>query len=94
MRVFAQPLRARVFHLRTQNGDHEVDLIVERADHRVLAIEVKLATAAKPADAKHLNWLAAQLGDTLIDRVIINTGPFAYRMKDGTAVVPLGLLGP
>lgn len=94
VRVFAAPTRARVFHLRTRNGEHEIDLIVERPDHRVLAIEVKLASAVDPRDSKHLNWLERQIGDRLIDKVIINTGPFAHRLPDGTAVVPLGLLGP
>jgi len=93
VRVLAQPLEAKVFHLRTQRGEHEVDIIVERPDHKVLAIEVKLASAADNNDAKHLNWLQTQIGTELLDRVIINTGPFAYRQVDGTAVVPLGLLG-
>jgi uncharacterized protein len=29
----------------------------------------------------------------LIDAVVVNTGPEAYRRKDGVAVVPLALLG-
>src|SRR5690606_38391371 len=32
VRTYAQAAEARVYHLRTRNGDHEVDLIVERAD--------------------------------------------------------------
>jgi predicted AAA+ superfamily ATPase len=94
VRVFAEPVSGRVSHLRTSDGDHEIDLIVERDDHRVLAIEVKLSGAARPADAKHLSWLADRIGDRLIDRVVINTGQFAHRLPDGTAVVPLALLGP
>jgi hypothetical protein len=43
---------------------------------------------------QHLNWLEAQLGDDLLDKVIITTGKEAYRRKDGIAVVPAGLLGP
>ena len=30
----------------------------------------------------------------VLDRVIVTTGPEAYRRKDGIAVVPLALLGP
>ena len=83
----------RVSHLRTRNGDHEIDLIVERDDNKVLAVEVKLAGAVTSRDATHLNWLSRQIGDNLVDKVIINTGPFAHRLPDGTAVVPLALLG-
>jgi len=94
LRVLAQPLRASVCHLRTQRGEHEIDIIVERPDHKVLAIEVKLTSAPSVADARHLNWLQSQVGDLLVDKVIICTGEYAYRQEDGTAVIPLGLLGP
>lgn len=80
-------------HLRTQDGRHEVDLIVER-DGAVVAIEVKLATTITDADVKHLLWLREQLGDDLVDAVVISTGPDAYRRRDGIAVVPAVLLGP
>ncbi|MFN8080106.1 MAG: DUF4143 domain-containing protein [Kineosporiaceae bacterium] len=39
VRVAAQAAQARVGHLRTRNGDHEVDLVVEGPDAQVLAIE-------------------------------------------------------
>jgi predicted AAA+ superfamily ATPase len=93
VRVFAQSLDADVSHLRTRNGDHEIDMIVERADHRVLAIEVKLSGTVDSDDTNHLNWLQREIGDRLIDRVVINTGEYAYRTLDGVAVVPLALLG-
>ena len=81
-------------HLRTRNGDHEVDLIVERADHRVVALEVKLAASVEDRDVAHLHWLARQLGTDLLDAVVVTTGEHAYRRADGIAVVPLALLGP
>jgi predicted AAA+ superfamily ATPase len=94
VRVLAEANRAKVFHLRTQGGDHEVDLIVQRADGQVVAIEVKLSSAVRPADVAHLNWLSDRLPHTVIDKVILNTEQRAYRRPDGIAVVPLGLLGP
>jgi hypothetical protein len=30
----------------------------------------------------------------LLDRVIVTTGPGAYRRRDGIAVIPASLLGP
>ena len=94
VRVYAQAADARVGHLRTKNTEHEVDLIVEAGDRSVVAIEVKLADAVRPADVRHLNWLGEKLGPRLVDKVVVNTGSLAYRRPDGVAVVPLALLGP
>jgi predicted AAA+ superfamily ATPase len=94
VRVFAQAAEARVGHLRTHGGEHEVDLIVERGDHRVLAIEVKLAQVVRDEDTRHLRWLQQQLGDGLLDALVVTTGNDAYRRPDGIGVVPAALLGP
>jgi len=94
LRVFAQPVNARVSHLRTRNGDHEIDFIIERSDHKVLAIEAKLTSAPTVADTRHLTWLEGVASDQLIDKVLLTTGPSAYRTREGVAVVPLALLGP
>lgn len=94
VRVYAEAGMARAYHMRLQEGRHEVDIVVEGDDGRVVAIEVKLASAVSEADAKHLRWLKGQLGDQLAAAIIVNTGPRAYRMPDGVAVVPFALLGP
>ena len=94
VRVFAQASEARVRHLRLKGGRREIDLIVERADQRVVAIEVKLSSAIDQDDVKNLIWLREKLGDDLLDAIVVNTGPRAYRRKDGIAVVPAALLGP
>jgi predicted AAA+ superfamily ATPase len=94
VRVYAQAAEAGVRHLRTRNGDHEVDLIVERADHRVLAIEVKLTPFVTDDDVKHLLWLRSEIGADLLDAMVICTGTEAYRRQDGILVVPAALLGP
>lgn len=94
VRVYAARSEAKVRHIRTARGRQEVDLIVERPDGSVVAIEVKLARSVSHDDAKHLTWLKQKLGDRVLDQVIITTGPKAYRREDGIAVVPLALLGP
>jgi hypothetical protein len=94
VRTYAQGAEARLGHLRTKAGEHEIDLIVERADGRVLAIEVKLLRTVGDADVRHLRWLRDQIGDDLLDAVVVTTGPEAYRRADGVAVVPAALLGP
>ncbi len=94
VRVYAQAAEARVGHLRTASGEHEVDLIVEREDRRVIALEVKLTTTVDDADLRHLKWLQGRLGDDVLDMIVITTGSYAYRRLDGIAVVPAALLGP
>lgn len=94
VRVYAEAMSARIGHLRTKNGDHEVDIIVEADDMTCVAIEVKLSDTVGDEDVKHLHWLKRQLGLRLRDSVVVNTGEYAYRRRDGVAVVPLALLGP
>jgi hypothetical protein len=94
VRVYASAVAARVGHLRTKNGDHEIDVIVEGENRSCVAIEAKLSNAVNDHDVKHLNWLHQQIGDRLVDRIVLYTGRFAYRRPDGVAVVPLALLGP
>lgn len=94
VRVAAQAAEAEVRHLRTRNGDHEIDLIVVRPDGRVLALEVKLAAAITDRDVRHLHWLREKIGDRLIDAAVITTGPAAYRRSDGIGVIPLALIAP
>lgn len=94
VRVYAQRAEARVSHLRTASGAREVDLIVERGDGRVVALEVKLSRTVGDGDVGSLKWLGSVLGDDLLDAAVVNTGPHAYRRKDGVAVIPAALLGP
>lgn len=94
VRVFAQANGASVGHLRVHRGEHEVDLIIERRDRRIVALEVKLSGEVAPEDVKHLHWLKGKLGDRVLDAAVITTGPNAYRRSDGIAVIPAALLGP
>ncbi len=94
VRVYAQAAEARVGHLRSFAGEHEVDLIVERDDARVVAIEVKLAATVDDDEVRHLRWLQDRLGTDLLDAIVITTGSHAYRRPDGIGVVPAALLGP
>ena len=90
IRTYAQACEARVGHLRTRGGEHEIDLIVERRDGRIVALEVKLSATVEDADTRHLKWLADRLGPDLLDAAVITTGAEAYRRADGIGVVPAG----
>lgn len=93
VRTFAQRAGARTYHLRTQGGRHEIDIVVE-GDHGVVALEVKLSPAVTDDDVTHLRWLRDVLGEECVDVAVVTTGPEAYRRRDGVAVIPLGLLVP
>lgn len=92
VRTYAQLHDARVYHMRTERGRHEIDFIVESEDG-ILAIEAKLAPTVDGNDVAHLKWLKKQIGPSCLDMMIVTTGMEAYRRADGVAVVPLALLG-
>lgn len=95
VRVFAQPHMADVRHLRTQGGEHEVDLIIEADDGRIVAVEVKLHSPVDAREVRHLHWLRDRLGsDRVASLVVLTAGQHAYTRSDGVHVVPLALLGP
>jgi len=97
LRVFAQPLAGQVFHYRDNTG-LEVDAIVQLADGRWVAVEIKLgadlvdegaASLRKFADLVDMN----KSGQPAALIVISGTG-FGYLRDDGIAVVPIGALAP
>jgi predicted AAA+ superfamily ATPase len=93
VRVLAEQLGCRVSHFRDRDG-REVDVIVQRPDGRVVAIDVKLSGQVRPADVATLNWLDQSLPGCVLDKVLLNTSDRALRRPDGVAVIPLALLGP
>ncbi len=94
IRSMAQAAEATVSHLRTSEGEREIDLIVEGNEGQLLGIEVKLAPEVTDSDVKHLKWLQEMVPSRVADLIVITTGTTAYRRQDGVAVVPLALLGP
>lgn len=67
---------------------------MERGDSRIVALEVKLSRTVDEADVEHLLWVGDEIGEDLLDAVVVTTGSRAYRREDGIAVVPAALLGP
>jgi len=49
--------RPRLFHLRTEKGRQEIDLLAELGGQSVIAMEVKADAAPGANDARHLIWL-------------------------------------
>src|SRR5215470_865684 len=83
---------ADLFHLRDANGRHEIDLLIEARDGRIIAIEVKATAAPSPADARHLEWLSERLGSRLAAGLLVHTGPRVFQLTDHVIAVPVGSL--
>ena len=97
LRVLAQPLDGRVSHYRDNTG-LEVDAIVQLADGRWAAFEVKLGIGAVDQAAASLLKFAGivdttKSGEPAALAVITSTG-YGYTRPDGVAVIPIGALGP
>jgi len=78
-------------HWRTHDGA-EVDLIVEREDGRVAALEVKAASRVSPADLRGLLALRRKLGSQFLGGVVLYTGAQAYTHPEGIGVLPVSRL--
>lgn len=84
--------RPRLFHLRTDGGRREVDILAELGGGRVIAAEVKAGNAPTRADAKHLAWLREELGDRFVHGVVFHTGPRLYELGAGITAAPIASL--
>lgn len=82
----------RLYHLRDQDGRHEIDLIVEYPDGRVVALEVKAGSHATKTDARHLVWLRDRLGDRMICGLVLHTGPHVHQLDERVAAAPIATL--
>ncbi|MCY3538854.1 MAG: DUF4143 domain-containing protein [bacterium] len=92
--VSASSGRAHLFHLRTQGGEHEIDLLVEFG-RRVAAFEVKTGNAPNRRGARHIAWLRDQIPpEQFAGGVVFHTGPYRYGLGDRIEAVPIaGLWG-
>jgi predicted AAA+ superfamily ATPase len=97
LRVYAQASDARVLQYRDSHG-LEVDAIVEVADGRWAAFEIKLGSGQVDEAAANLRRFSAQIdsqrcGEPAALGVIVATG-YGYLREDGIMVIPIGALGP
>ena len=97
LRVYAQAADARVLQYRDSSG-LEIDAIVETADGRWAAFEVKLGSGQVDEAAAVLHRFARKIeaersGAPAALGVIVGTG-YGYMRDDGIAVIPIGALGP
>ena len=84
-----------MFHIR-QGGRREVDIVLERRDGALVAIEVKAATDVDLHDARHLIWLRDQLDtDRFRAGIVLHTGRHIRRLDRRIWAVPIcAIWGP
>ncbi len=81
--------RPRLYHLRQEQGRHEIDLLVELGAGRVLGIEIKADAAPAAGAAKHLVWLRDELGERFVGGVVLHTGPRVYGLGERIVAAPI-----
>jgi len=75
--------------LRTKEGRHEIDAVVELEGARVLAIEFKASAAVTRADSKHVVWLRDELGARFVAGTVVHAGPDVFVLDERVFAVPL-----
>ena len=97
LRIYAQANDAEVLHYRDNTG-LEVDIVVQAADGRWAAFEVKLGPGLIEEGAAALLKFAERVDTSMCGvpallGVIVGTG-FGYVRPDGVATIPVGALAP
>ena len=97
LRIYAQAADAHVYHYREKEG-LEVDAIVEAADGRWAAFEIKLGERWVAEGSKNLNRLARRMEGSDHEQpsalaVIVPNGYGRAGTQD-VGVIPIGALGP
>jgi hypothetical protein len=87
--VIDEPIRFS--HFRDRSGV-EVDVIIERVDGSVIAVEIKSATTVNRADARGLRFLRDRLGDRFAAGVMFHTGPLTGKLDDRIWATPISAL--
>ncbi len=95
LRVYSQAIDARVLQYRDNTG-LEVDAIVQDANGRWAALEIKLGIGQVEDAAANLRKFADRVdasrsGPPACLAVIVGTG-YGYQRPDGVSVIPIGAL--
>lgn len=77
----------RFYHYRDSRG-REIDLLIERPDGRIIAVEVKAGSTVRPSDAKHLYWLRDSIGDRFEQGLILHTGEHSLNVSERVLALP------
>jgi uncharacterized protein len=87
--VVDQPLSFS--HFRDRTG-LEVDIIMERPDGAIVAVEVKASIQVGERDTRSLRFLRDRLGDRFLCGVVLHTGPLTLNFGDRIFACPIAAL--
>ena len=79
----------RPYHLRSQQGRHEVDVLLETPNGRLIGLEVRAEAAPTAHSARHLRWLRDELGERFLAGLVLHTGPRSFRLDDRLLALPI-----
>ena len=86
--------RISLWHFR--DARHEIDLILERPDGSIVAVEVKASSSPSPRAADHLRWLRDRLDDTapgtFTGGVLLHMGEHHSSLGDRLSMWPISSL--
>ncbi|MCL2606413.1 MAG: DUF4143 domain-containing protein [Coriobacteriia bacterium] len=95
LRVYAESIDGNVYHYRDKSG-LEVDAVIQLADGRWGAIEIKVGAGEIEEASENLMKIAKVVDTKKMNEpsfLMVLTGTeYAFRMKNGVYVVPLGCL--
>jgi predicted AAA+ superfamily ATPase len=95
LRVYADGLGGKVYHYRDQLGN-EVDAIIQLKDERWGAIEIKMGAGEIEAAAENLLKFRNNINTAKTPEpsflMVLTATEYAFQMKNGVWVVPLGCL--
>jgi hypothetical protein len=80
--------RPTLYHLRTEHGHEEIDILAEVQGGGLVAFEVKTGSFDKH-DAKHLRWLRDRIDDRFIAGIVLHTGRFKVEIDDRIWAMPV-----
>lgn len=83
--------RTDAYHYRDSRG-REVDLVLERANLDVVAVEIKKSSTVRADDFRAIDFLADRIGDQLKAGVVLYAGKETLRFGDRKAAVPIEAL--
>jgi predicted AAA+ superfamily ATPase len=86
------PVAATVHHYRASRGTAEIDFLLELADGRVAAVEVKAGETVTAADARHIAALRDELGARFTRGVVLYAGERTVPFGDRIEAVPISAL--
>lgn len=83
--------RCRLYHYRTHT-QQEIDLILEAADSRIVAIEIKLSKSVSFKDFEHIHNLQCDIGPLFYRGVVFYMGDSIVPFGTNLYAVPLSFL--